>query len=278
MTSRYLSIDLELPSMASNLRAAGLSTSVLQELDTRLELQVTGLLRLLERLGLKATVFAVGQLALSHGKLLDRIRDAGHGIGCHGHSHLNLHRADPARAREDLQGATTALGPWLPAVGQRGFRAPDFSLDPQDSLFYRALAENGYRWSSSVMRARVPSVGNLPLELQLGRVWREPGSGVLELPLGGHRPFGIPLGHGGGFWLRVLPLAWSRWNLARDARTGALPQVYLHPWELDPDQPRLVRGWRGWRQYHGQASMETRLEVLCAGMRVLPLEAAARLD
>ncbi|MCA9786463.1 MAG: hypothetical protein KC488_07915, partial [Candidatus Cloacimonetes bacterium] len=63
MTSRYLSIDLELPSMASNLRAVGLSTSVLQELDTRLELQVTGLLRLLERLGLKATVFAVGQLA-----------------------------------------------------------------------------------------------------------------------------------------------------------------------------------------------------------------------
>lgn len=270
----YLSIDLELPSMASNLRAARIQRSKLDELDTRLDRQVNGLLTLLDRLGLKATIFTVGPVAERHPLLLDLLKQAGHGIACHGYDHLNLRQASMSDASQDLHRATAALEPWLPPRGQRGFRAPDFSLDAHNTEFRRQLVEEGYGWSSSIMRARQPGTGTLPLELQQGRPWCDPETGLWELPLGGMRPFGFPLAHGGGFWLRVLPLQLNRWGLAADLRCGALAQIYLHPWELDPDQPRLVSGWRGFRQYAGQAGMADRLQDLCAGEEVRPLEEA----
>lgn len=270
----YLSIDLELPSMASNLRAARLDRSMLEELDSRLERQVSGLLTLLDRLGLKATMFTAGPVAERHPMLLDRLLQAGHGLACHGHDHVNLRQTSLSTAREDLHKATAALEPWLPPRGERGFRAPDFSLDAHNTEFRKCLVEEGYAWSSSVMRARQPATGTLPLALQQARPWCDPETGLWELPLSGVRLLGVPLAHGGGFWLRVLPLSLNRWGLAADLRSGSLAQVYLHPWELDPDQPRLLTGWRGFRQYAGQAGMADRLQDLCAGHEVLPLEEA----
>lgn len=260
--------------MATNLRAAGVPDLQLRELDSRLPFQIRSVLALFDRLDLKATFFCAGPVADACPDLLDRIRDSGHGIACHGHQHLDLRITRPDQAEQDLEQATLALGPWLEPEGRRGFRAPDFSLDMANNRFRQALVSYGYSWSSSIMQARQPGLGTGPLALQQGVTWRDPESGLWELPLGGQRILGIPLAHGGGFWLRVLPLFLNRAGLEWDRRRGALAQIYLHPWEMDPEQPKLVGGWRGFRHYFGQAVFQDKVQELVAGVEVRPLEEA----
>ena len=206
--------------------------------ESRVE-QATGLiLDLLAERGVHATFFILGCIAARHRALVARIAAAGHEVASHGWDHARVFTLTPEAFREDLR---RARGTIEDAAGAAvtGYRAPSFSIDRRTPWAHPILAEEGYAYSSSVSPIAHDHYG-----------WREAprfawrpveGSPLVELPvttveLGGRR-FAAA---GGGFF-RLYPYALSRWAVERLNRTDHRPAVvYLHPWEVDPDQPRIA--------------------------------------
>lgn len=199
-------------------------------LPDRLERVTDELLGLFAEPGARATFFVLGEVAERHPRLVRAIAAAGHEIASHGHAHRPLWAETPASFRRDVARARALLedvsgGPVV------GYRAPNFSLGPKTAWAAEVLAETGHRYSSS----------RHPVLLR-GRHGTEPRgvhrtSGLLEIPLP-TLPAGLPFA--GGAWARLLPAAWTRTALRFHRPRPRRPLVfYLHPWELDPDQPRL---------------------------------------
>ncbi|MBD3728550.1 MAG: DUF3473 domain-containing protein [Sphingomonadales bacterium] len=206
-------------------------------LSSRVVRNVELILEMFDEADVKATFFTLGWVARRNGALMRRIADAGHEIASHGYDHARVFTlgreafaADIERARKILEDAT----------GQRisGYRAPSFSIDQRTPWAYMVLAEQGYAYSSSVAPIVHDHYG-----------WREaprfaftplPWSDLVEIPvttamLGGRR-----VAAGGGGFFRVLPYAFSRWAIRQVNREDERPAVfYFHPWEIDPDQPRV---------------------------------------
>lgn len=237
------------------------------------------LLDLLAEAGARATCFVLGWVAERQPRLVRRIVAEGHELASHGYGHAPLWALDRAAFRADLERAKALLED-VAGVAVRGYRAPSFSLGPATPWAYAVIAETGHAYSSSVHPVRWSAYRS-------GAGPRRPHlvEGVVEIPVT-TLPAG-PLGNlpfAGGAWFRLLPEWWVRRALAHVAARGEGPGVfYLHPWELDPDQPRplgldpLTR----LRHYGGLARVESRLRrLLCAARwerldRSHPLLAAA---
>lgn len=270
-----LSVDLEGAHHAANLRVRLRRASdgpLREQLSQRVVVGARRLLGLFAGFGRKATFFVLGDVARLHPSLLDEIADQGHQIAAHGMRHRSVGDLDGDLWRRDLDEVRAVLEPWQAAWGgdAPGYRAPNFSLPPTLEAAER-LQRAGFGWSSSLMRARLPrevlaaAPADLRLAIETGRPWTPllAGGRWREYPLGGARPLGLPLGWGGGFWLRALPAGFNRARLDADLRAGRDPHVYVHPWELDLEQPRLdLPWWRSLRQYHGMDGLEHRLEGL----------------
>jgi polysaccharide deacetylase family protein (PEP-CTERM system associated) len=270
-----LSVDLESADHAANLRLRLRRASdgpLREQLAQRVVVGTRRLLALFAAFERRATFFVLGEVALRHPALLDEIAAAGHQLAAHGMQHRSVDGLGEDDWRRDLDQARAALTPWRAAWGgaRPGYRAPNFSLAPTEAAA-RRLQEAGFGWSSSLMRARLSrealaaAPADLRAALEEGRPWRpEFADGPWrEYPLGGARPAGLPLGWGGGFWLRVLPAAFNRARLAADRGAGRDLHLYIHPWELDLEQPRLaLPWWRAQRQYRGMERLEQRLEEL----------------
>jgi polysaccharide deacetylase family protein (PEP-CTERM system associated) len=197
-------------------------------------------LEFIEARGATATVFVVGQLARSHPDLIRRVVAGGHEVALHGMRHLAL--GDVGRA---LLGAELRDGrELLEQVGQSsvtGFRAPIFSLTPATSWAVDELANAGFQYSSSVLPARNPLHG-WPGAPRGAFRWD---SGLVELPcpIGGLARAQVPFL--GGIYLRFVPsFLTERFLRALDPTT--VPWSYVHPYDLDPDEPFFVMPHAGW--------------------------------
>ncbi len=185
----------------------------------------------------KATFFTLGWVAQRHGALMRRIVDAGHELASHGWDHERVFRFDKASFSDDLERARKVLED---AGGQRitGYRAPSFSIDGRTPWAYMALQEQGFEYSSSVAPIVHDHYG-----------WREaprfafkplPWSNLIEIPVTTAHFAGRRLAAGGGGFFRVLPYGFSRWAIRQVNTVDRRPAVfYFHPWEIDPDQPRV---------------------------------------
>lgn len=207
----------------------------------RLPLRVTdNVLRVLDLFAeadVKATFFTLGWVAQRNGELIRRIADAGHEIASHGWDHARVFTLDRKSFGADLAHARAVLED-ASGTAVTGYRAPSFSIDQRTPWAYQELAEQGYAYSSSVAPIAHDHYG-----------WREaprfafnplPWHPLVEIPvttamLGGRR-----VAAGGGGFFRVLPYAFSRWAIRQVNRQERRPAVfYFHPWEVDPDQPRV---------------------------------------
>lgn len=231
---------------------------------TRLESRVVDntvrLLDLLAEAGAHATCFVLGWVAERAPVLVRRIVAEGHELASHGYGHAPVWAVDRAAFRADLRRAKAILED-VSGVAVRGYRAPSFSLDPGDRRSYAVLAEVGYTYSSSVHPVKLSTYASAQGPFRPRTV-----EGVFEIPIGTlpAGPFGN-LPWAGGAWFRLLPERWTRWALARLVERGEGPVVfYLHPWEIDPDQPRPPRldpaTWL--RHYGGLGRVESRLRRL----------------
>ncbi len=206
------------------------------------------LLELFARRGARATFFFLGWIAERLPELVREVQAAGHEIGSHGYDHRCLHDLGEAGFDQDLAATEAAL---QAAAGVRPvtFRACTWSITARTPWAPAVLARRGYAIDSSVFPIRHPDYGvpgapAEPYALEVGA------HTLIELPPLTLRLLGRKLPVGGGGYLRLFPLAFLRAGLRASARAGWPGCVYLHPWEVDPDQPRQRLGLlRGFRHY-----------------------------
>jgi polysaccharide deacetylase family protein (PEP-CTERM system associated) len=206
--------------------------------ESRVEWSTDRILTLLADRKVRATFFVLGWIAERHPALITRIVAGGHEVASHGWDHARVFTLDAEGFRADLRRARAAIED-AAGVAVTGYRAPSFSIDQRTPWAHPILAEEGYAYSSSVAPIAHDHYG-----------WREAprfawhpveGSPLVELPvttveLGGRR-----FAAGGGGFFRLYPYALSRWAVRRVNRDDRRPAViYLHPWELDPGQPRIA--------------------------------------
>jgi len=215
------------------------------------------LLALFAAAGARATFFVLGHVADRHPDLVKRIRDGGHEVACHGYHHLSLEWLDAARFESDLVRALDAIAR---AVEERvtAFRAPYFSLNARTAWAEPVLTRHGITADSSLFPLRLGYYGerNAP-NLRHRRAQLE------EFPITLPELFGQRLPFTGGFYMRFFPAAWTLWAVRRVRQSGAPPMLYLHPWEIDPDHPRIAVGrFLTLRPYYGLARTERTLDRL----------------
>ena len=163
------------------------------------------------------------------------IASQGHEVASHGQGHLRASDQSPSEFDNDIRDAKRLLEDTA-GVAVRGYRAPSFSIGNGNLWAFDRIAEAGYRYSSSVYPVRhdhygMPDAPRFPYRV---------GNGLLEIPVSTARVFGRNLPAGGGGYFRLAPYALSRWAINRVNRVDRRPAIfYFHPWEIDPQQPRV---------------------------------------
>ena len=241
-------------------------------LPSRLEPSVERLLTLLEEHRVRGTFFVLGWVAERHPELVRRIARAGHEIASHGWWHRPLPELSRDEFREDVRSSRSFLED---VTGRRvhGFRAPSFSLVPGQEWVYEVLLEEGYRYDSSVMPARTlgrygyPEAPTVPFDVE-----RRSGR-LLEVPLATREFFGFRVPAAGGAYFRHFPYGLVSGALRAVEEDGRSGVFYVHPWELDPGQPRLPVPWLSrLRHYGGLERVEGRLRRLLDEFRFTSVE------
>ena len=230
-------------------------------MERRVEANTDRLLAIFARAGVTATFFTLGWVAERHPALVRRIVTGGHELASHGYGHERVDLLGPAAFRADIRRAKTVLED-AGGAAVAGYRAPTFSLDARTPWAFGVLAEEGYRYSSSVYPVRhdlygMPNAPRLPYRAGGGALW--------EIPMTTTRLFGRNLPCAGGGWFRLLPYDVFRLGLRRfHGEHGAPALFYTHPWEIDPDQPRVPVPSRvsRFRHYVNLSRTEARLERL----------------
>ncbi len=230
-------------------------------LKSRVEQNCDAILALFDDAGVKGTFFTLGWVAQRHPALIRRIVAQGHEIASHGWDHQRVFRMDRATFGQDLAVSRRAIED---AAGEAvtGYRAPSFSIDTRTPWAHEELAAQGYAYSSSVAPIAHDHYG-----------WREAprfafhpvaGHDFVEIPVTTAMLAGRRLAAGGGGFFRVLPYAFSRWAIRQVNGEGRPAVFYFHPWEIDPDQPRVENAPMRSRLRH-----YTNLDVMAAKLRHL---------
>jgi len=206
------------------------------EIGSRVEYNSGLVLDLYAAAGVKATFFTLGWVAERHPALIQRIVREGHELASHGYAHDRVTGFTPAQFRADLRRARGLLED-AGGVAVQGYRAPSFSIGKANAWALQMLADEGYAYSSSVAPIAHDHYGwpDAP------RFAHKPvaGSDLIEVPITTARVGGRLMSFGGGFF-RLLPYAFPHWAMGQvNRREGQAAVFYFHPWEVDPDQPRV---------------------------------------
>ena len=234
--------------------------------ECRIPRNVDRILELYDAADAKGTFFTLAWVAERYPEVVRRITESGHEVASHGMEHIRVwnqtadeFRADAARSKSLLEDVTG-----LPV---RGYRAASWSFDTRTSWAHDVLAEQGFEYSSSIYPISHDHYGlpDAPL-----RPFYVGGSGLLEIPASAVRVLGRNAPAAGGGYFRLLPYAASRWLARRVVRDLGVPFIfYYHPWELDPDQPRMsgISLRTRFRHYVNLKRFEPRLVRLLAEFR-----------
>jgi polysaccharide deacetylase family protein (PEP-CTERM system associated) len=230
----------------------------------RVERNVDAILAMLDQHKTRATYFMLGWVAERYPGLVRRVVEQGHELASHGYSHRRATEQNRQEFRQDITRAKALLED-IGGVAVQGYRAPSFSIGHGNLWALEVLSEAGYRYSSSVYPIRHDHYG-MPGAPRFA-FYPEGGRGLLELPVTTVRLFNCNLPAGGGGYFRLLPYSVSRWCLRRVNTVDRQPcMFYFHPWEIDPEQPRIrgVSARTKFRHYLNLDRTEARLRRLLA--------------
>jgi polysaccharide deacetylase family protein (PEP-CTERM system associated) len=205
------------------------------EMPCRVERNLDRLLALLEDKASHATFFTLGWVAERYPQLIRRVVAAGHELASHGYGHLRASEQTPQDFAQDIRSAKKILED-IGGVPVYGYRAPSFSIGASNPWAFDVIAESGYRYSSSVYPIQhdhygMPNAPRFPYQAR---------ADLIEIPVTTTRVFGRNLPAGGGGYFRLAPYPLSRWAIRRVNRIDRQPAIfYFHPWEIDPEQPRV---------------------------------------
>lgn len=233
--ANYLSIDVEDYYQVSAFESlVGLARW--EDYTPRVEANTGKVLELLQTHGVSATFFVLGWTARKFPGLVRQIQALGHEIACHSLHHQLIYTMTPAEFREDTRTAKDILEQ-ITGTPIRGYRAPSYSIT-RDSLWaFDILEELGFTYDSSIFPIRhdrygIPDAPRFPYRLA--------GRSLMEFPLSTARLCGLNVPVAGGGYFRLFPYAFTRMALQGiNQREGQSFIFYLHPWELDPEQPRV---------------------------------------
>ncbi|GGC19452.1 polysaccharide deacetylase [Novosphingobium marinum] len=208
------------------------------QLTDRVERNCDAILQMFADADVHATFFTLGWVAQRHPDLMRRIAGEGHELASHGWDHARVFRLGREAFEQDIERSKKTLED-IAGVRVTGYRAPSFSIDQRTPWAYMTLAEQGFEYSSSVAPVAHDHYG-----------WRDaprfafrplPWSDLVEVPVTTATFAGRRLAAGGGGFFRVLPYGFSRWAIRQVIRREGRPAVfYFHPWEIDPEQPRVA--------------------------------------
>lgn len=265
-----LSFDIEDWFQVENLRTA-ISRSEWEKLELRVEANTRRILAVLREANARATFFILGWVAERCPELVRDIDREGHEIASHGFAHDLVYDLTPEAFRTDLLRSKQVLEDIVkkPVVG---YRAPSFSITPRNLWALDILKESGFEYDSSVFPVSMHDRYGFPGSSALPFVWP---NGLVEIPLSVCRLAGLALPVAGGGYFRLLPYAYFRRLLNRLNRHGEAVTFYMHPWELDPGQPRVQVPWfYRFRHYVNLSKTELRLRRLLKDFRFTTLSAA----
>jgi polysaccharide deacetylase family protein (PEP-CTERM system associated) len=241
-------------------------------IPSRVEANTERLLDLFDAAAIRGTFFVLGRVAERHPHLVRTIAERGHEIACHGYSHRLVYTQDPEEFRRETGLARRILedassGPVL------GYRAASFSITRRSLWALDALAEAGFTYDSSVFPVVHDRYGLPGAPRRVHRLRTAAGSALVEFPPMTVRIAGMVIPVGGGGYLRLYPTALTRWAIRRlNAREAGPAMVYVHPWETDPEQPRIRAPWKSrFRHYVGLRGTARKLRHLAAHHRFGPI-------
>lgn len=276
MIRHYFTVDVEEHFQVSAfdpvVRRADWST-----LDSRLPVSMPRLLELLARFETRGTFFVLGWIARHRPWVVRAIHEAGHEVASHGFGHHRVFRLSPDQFRDDVRSARRELED---ITGQPvlGYRAPSFSIVPGMEWAFDVLLEEGYRYDSSLFPIRRTGYG-YPSAPRDPHVIRRAAGTLAEFPLATTSIAGLRLPAAGGGYLRHFPLALTQRAFREASARGVSATLYLHPWEVDPGQPRLpVGALTRVRHYRGLDRTLGRVERLLSEFRFTSIASGAALD
>jgi polysaccharide deacetylase family protein (PEP-CTERM system associated) len=236
-------------------------------MESRVRANTLRLLDIFAEFNVRSTFFVLGWVGERHPDLVATIARQGHEIASHGYAHRLIYDQTPSAFRSDVRRAKQILED---ASGRAvaGYRAPSYSITPRSLWALDILAEEGYEYDSSIFPIRhdrygIPVSARQPYRIDRGLL------SLIEVPGSTTRigPLNLPVAGGGYF--RLLPYWWTKWGIARVNQQEQRAAVfYLHPWEIDPDQPRLSAGRLSrFRHYRNLDQTEPRLRQLLTDFR-----------
>ena len=239
-------------------------------LESRVTRSTERLLDILDRERVRATFFVLGWVAERHPALVREIASLGHEIACHGYGHRMIQHLSRTEFERDVTRAKRALED---AVGRPvlGYRAPTFSIMRATLWSLDVLVEAGFRYDSSIFpvvhdRYGIPDAPRFPHRLKTPS-----GGEITEFPMSTVTLLGRRLPVAGGGYFRLFPYRLTRRAIARINGERQPAMVYLHPWEIDPDQPRLPVGpVTRFRHLVNVGKTESRLRRLIAELSFAP--------
>ena len=240
--------------------------------ESRVARNTDRILALCDEAGVHGTFFVLTWNAERHPEIVRRIAAAGHEIASHGYAHRLIYEQTPETFRDDITRAKATLED-ITGAAVLGYRAPSTSVTPRSLWALDVLLDVGLRYDSSIFPIRdtlygLPDADRFPHVIR-----RRDGRELLEFPLATTRLFGRNVPLAGGGWLRVFPYRYTRWAMRRVNREGHPAVAFVHPWEVDPEQPRMrTAGRRGFStHYVGLRGTYGKLRRLFRDFRFAPL-------
>lgn len=256
--------------------------------DLRVERNTEKVLELLDEAGATATFFILGWVAERCPELVRRIVGQGHEVASHGYGHQRVYNQTREEFRQDIQRSKIILED-LSGTPVLGYRAPSYSISAKTSWAFDELLNAGYRYDSSIFPIRHDLYGMADWPRFSGWATRadtgdwQPSetqsndrASLFEIPITTLLLGGKSLPIAGGGYFRLFPYAFTRWGLNRINRQDRQPFVfYLHPWEFDPQQPRMadIGAKSRFRHYLNLGKTEKRFQRLLQDFSFQPIAA-----
>jgi len=262
-----LTVDVE-----DYFHVAALAPSIHRDSWASRESRVVGnthkLLAIFEQFDVRGTFFVLGWVAEQYPQLVRDIAARGHEIACHGFSHRLVYEQSPEEFREETIRAKNLLEDTTGSA-VLGYRAASYSIVRESLWALDILVELGFVYDSSIFPVHHDRYGIPDAERIPHRLTTPNGKSIVEWPLATARILGVRLPVAGGGYFRLLPYWLSRWGLVSINRRELRPfAFYLHPWEIDPAQPRVSASWLSrFRHYTNLGKCEERLRRLLAEFR-----------
>lgn len=259
LVSNILTVDLEDWFVVENLKE-NIDQNEWERLEHRIEDNTIALLQIFRQHGVHATFFVLGWVAEHFPHLIGELVYSGHEIACHSYGHNRIDTMDEAGFREDTQKAIDII---MRTAGVQpvGYRAPSWSINSKIPWAWEVLADLGFKYDSSIYPIKHDIYGEPNAPRDLFQLKLKSRKTLYELPASTVQLFGRNMPVGGGGYLRLSPYWYTSKMIRSQNAKGRPVMVYLHPWEIDVDQPK-VKGLSPFQQFRQYGSISTMSQKL----------------